>query len=147
MMGLRNGVNDWATIGHGMVDFTTPFSVYDVDLKYAEIFYNRTNLQEITILEGSTQINGYALRGCTGLTKLVIPDSVSYIGAYAFNNSTSLEYVVVLNTTPPTLVNSNAFGSTNNCPIYVPDGSVNAYKTASQWSNLASRIFSINDMP
>jgi hypothetical protein len=39
--------------------------------------------------------------------------------------------------TPPTLDNS-VFTSTNNCPIYVLCGTLDAYKTA--WSNYASRI-------
>ena len=32
------------------------------------------------------------------------------------------------------------FISTNNCPIYVPAGSVEAYKTAEYWSDYADRI-------
>jgi hypothetical protein len=41
--------------------------------------------------------------------------------------------------TPPTL-GSNAFDSTNNCPIYVPAESVNTYKSATNWSTYADRI-------
>ena len=37
--------------------------------------------------------------------------------------------------------NVYVFNSTNNCPIYVPCESVNAYKTADIWSNYASRIY------
>jgi hypothetical protein len=36
------------------------------------------------------------------------------------------------------------FDSTNNCPIYVPSGSVNTYKAADGWSNYASRIKAIS---
>jgi hypothetical protein len=50
-------------------------------------------------------------------------------------------------TTPPTLASSGAFGEQNNAPIYVPDGSVNAYKTATNWVDLASRIFPISEKP
>ena len=45
-------------------------------------------------------------------------------------------------TTPPTL-SSNALDYTNNCPIYVPSASVNAYKSANNWSTYASRIQAI----
>jgi len=48
-------------------------------------------------------------------------------------------------TTPPTLANINAFSNQNNAPIYVPDASVDDYKKATNWVDLASRIFSIND--
>jgi len=43
---------------------------------------------------------------------------------------------------PPTL-GSSTFDDTNNCPIYVPSGSVNAYKSASGWSTYADRIQAI----
>jgi hypothetical protein len=46
--------------------------------------------------------------------------------------------------TPPTITN-NSFFNTNNAPFYVPDASVTAYKTATNWVDLADRIFSIND--
>jgi len=62
------------------------------------------------------------------------------IGDQAFYNCNKLTSITCLATTPPTL-GSNVFYSTNNCPIYVPSGSVNAYK--SSWSDYASRIQSI----
>ena len=76
---------------------------------------------------------------------LVIPDSVTSIGSYAFRNWESVPYIEIQATTPPTLTNANAFNNQNNAPIYVPDESVNNYKTATNWVNLADRIFSIND--
>jgi hypothetical protein len=45
-----------------------------------------------------------------------------------------------LNKVPPTLANSNALSNTNDCPIFVPFASVNAYKTAENWSVYADRI-------
>ena len=35
------------------------------------------------------------------------------------------------------------FQDTNNCPIYVPNESVEAYKAAPGWSDYADRIFGI----
>jgi hypothetical protein len=54
-----------------------------------------------------------------------------------------LTSIIVNATTPPKLSNSNAFNNTNDCPIYVPSGSVNTYKSASGWSTYASRIQAI----
>jgi len=48
-------------------------------------------------------------------------------------------------TTPPTLVNINAFGNQNGAPIYVPDESVDDYKEATNWVDLADRIFPMSD--
>ena len=79
---------------------------------------------------------------CTGLTTLVIPSNISYIGTSAFYYCTGLTSITVESTTPPTIV-SGSFGYTNDCPIYVPPESVDAYKAASGWSNYASRIQAI----
>jgi hypothetical protein len=93
-----------------------------------------------------TTIANYAFYGWSANNQpLVIPDSVTSIGREAFRYWSLVPYVEIRATTPPTLVNANAFGNQNNAPIYVPDASVTAYKTATNWVSLASRIFSIND--
>lgn len=82
----------------------------------------------------------YMLDSCTNL-KHVRLQAVTSITNMTFANCTALEYIIIDNTTVPTLSHSNAFNNTNNCPIYVPDASVDAYKTASaDWSTHASRI-------
>ena len=45
-------------------------------------------------------------------------------------------------TTAPS-IGSTVFDGTNDCPIYVPAGSVNTYKTAQGWNKYADRIFPI----
>ena len=47
--------------------------------------------------------------------------------------------------TPPTLAGAFAFGSQRDAPIYVPDGSVYDYRTATNWVDVANRIFPISD--
>lgn len=103
-----------------------------------------TGLTSITIPDSVTSINVSILQNCTGLTNITIPNSVTYIGNIAFSNCTSLTSVTIQATTPPTLGNANAFNNTNNCPIYVPAESVDTYKSATNWSSLASRIQSIS---
>ena len=45
---------------------------------------------------------------------------------------------------PPTLGNSSVFDSTNNATIYVPQGTLAAYQSASYWSEYASRMQEIS---
>jgi len=78
----------------------------------------------------------------TSLTSITIGSSVTTIEPLAFNSCESLESITCLATAPPTL-GVMALNITNDCPIYVPSASVNAYKSASGWSNYASRIQAI----
>lgn len=101
-----------------------------------------SGLTNCTLGSGITEIYDYAFQSCTGLTSIVIPNGVTSIWDYAFSNCYSLTSVTVNAVTPPTLY-GDAFDNTNNCPIYVPAGSVNDYKSASGWSSYASRIQAI----
>lgn len=86
-----------------------------------------------------TTISNNVFQNCTGLTSVTIPESVTSIGTYVFGGCTGLTSITFEATTPPTL-SSGAFDNTNNCPIYVPAESVNAYKAAQYWSTYADRI-------
>ena len=72
--------------------------------------------------------------------RLTIPGSVTEIGTYAFYRCSSLKSVYCKPTTPPTgdyvMFSSNASVR----KIYVPAGSVEAYKSASYWKEYASDI-------
>ena len=100
-------------------------------------FFGCSGLTSITIPNSITSIGNYAFCNCTGLTSVTIPDSVTSIGEGAFYNCTGLTSVTIEAETPPTL-GSDVFYDINNCPIYVPCGTLDAYKSA--WSDYADRI-------
>lgn len=100
------------------------------------------NFQTIDIPEGVTSVSFYK---CANLVNVTIPSSVTEIVNAGFLGCTSLDYIRMLPTTPPTLESYgnkqyNNFNNSNNCPIYVPAASLTAYQTAPGWSNYASRI-------
>ena len=104
-------------------------------------FSDCLSLTSVTIPDTVTTIGSNSFTK-TGLTSVTIPESVTFIGKLAFFLSNSLTSITCLSETPPALGNyNNAFDNTNNCPIYVPEESVQAYKTA--WSTYASRIQAI----
>ena len=105
-------------------------------------FSNCTSLTSVTIPNSVTSIGNSAFSSCDSLTSITIPSGVTSIEYSVFYGCRSLTSVTVLATTPPTL-GPDAFYNTNNCPIYVPSTSVDAYKTASRWSSYASRIQAI----
>lgn len=100
---------------------------------------------ELIIPEGTTTIENSRFINVITLTSVTIPSSVNKIEQYAFNGCTSLQSITCLAIIPPILSRVGLgtgyilpFDNTNNCPIYVPEESVNAYKTA--WPTYASRI-------
>ena len=124
----------------GLTSVTIPSGVTII---YSNTFYSCGSLTSIEIPNGVTSIGGSAFNSCYRLLSITIPNSVTSIDYSAFQNCSGLTSVTVNATTPPTLVSSDVFDNTNNCPIYVPAASVNAYKAASIWSTYASRIQAI----
>ena len=77
-----------------------------------------------------------------GEKTLKLGNSLTSLGNYTVRNNYNMEEIIISATTPPSL-GLGVFGSTNNCPIYVPDGSVSSYQAA--WSSLSSRIIGISN--
>jgi hypothetical protein len=107
-------------------------------------FSGCTSLSSVTMTSGTTSINQQAFYQCTSLSSVTIPSTVTGIYAYAFYGCSSLKRVEIHATTPPTLGNAYVF---ENTPItnaygyiYVPNGSVDAYKSASGWINYKNKI-------
>ena len=101
-----------------------------------------TSLSSVTIPSSVTSIGTGAFMDCPILTSITIPSGVTFIGDNAFTSCSSLSSIIVEATTPPAL-GSGVFNYTNDCPIYVPSESVQAYKTANRWRTYASRIQAI----
>ena len=104
--------------------------------------FSGSSITSLTIGSNPTTIGQGMFTKCTKLTTIVIPSNISSINSYAFRNCTGLTSITVHSTTPPTL-GTWVFDDTNDCPIYVPSESVNAYKAASGWSSYKSRIQAI----
>ena len=115
---------------------------YDSNAALGSSQFTGSSITSLTIGSHPTKIGGSMFQNCTKLTTLVIPSNISSINGYAFDGCSGLTSITVESTTPPTL-GYEAFNNTNNCPIYVPSGSVDAYKAASKWSSYASRIQAI----
>ena len=93
--------------------------------------------------------------------KLVIPEHITGFSSSCFrfskcdlldlpfgiatipNYSQNITVLIVRAVTPPTLTVYSNFNSATN--IYVPDGSVDAYKTASSWTRFASKISPLSE--
>lgn len=79
--------------------------------------------------------------------KIEFDESLSIMSAQMMNSSMPLCTAYIFHSvTPPAMANVNALGTINSeAKIYVPDESVNAYKTATNWSTYASYIYPLSE--
>ena len=121
-----------------LTSVTIPGSVNKID---HSAFRDCDNLASVTISDGVKTIRDYAFYGCSSLTSVTIPDSVTTIGSNAFYYCNKLAKVYCKAVTPPVGA-TGMFNMRASSPnIYVPMGSVEAYKSADGWSNYVDYIF------
>lgn len=148
----------------GLKTVSLPQTVRTISL---EAFKDCSALLSVTMQEGVTRIGGNAFQGCNSLrrfqmpstvtsigsfvlqgssliTSLVIPENVSSIDTFSLYGCSGLTSVTVLGEQPATL-GFRALDETNDCPIYAPAASVDAYKKADGWKEYASRIQAIKE--
>ena len=100
-------------------------------------FSGCTSLSGVSIPSSVTVIGEAAFRGCTSLTSVDIPSSVTEIGYRAFENCSKLE-TVNMNSIRPHLVGHIAFTQGT---ITIPqEADLDEWKTDSRWSEYADRI-------
>ena len=103
-------------------------------------FSSCIGLTEIEIPNTIVEIGSRAFFGCVGLEALQIPSSVTAIGSEAFKNASGLKEVAMLSAQPPVLSDDAFDGCEALDNIFVPEDSVDAYKNAFGWSDVAGLI-------
>lgn len=104
-------------------------------------FSNCNSLVSVTIGRSVTSIGMLTFDRCSSLTEIVIPEGVTFIGSSAFSACGNLQKIYCTPTIPPTLESNSIFsGIYADAVIYVPQESVDSYKSAVDWSNYAGKI-------
>ena len=139
-------IEEGAFSGNHLTNVTIPNSVKSIE-KGA---FSGNGLTNISIPNGVTSIGKYAFFG-NPLTNIVIPSSVTNIGPEAFAYGIPLHHVyphissitVTIHATNPPILEGSIFEifSKHLVKIYVPAGSLAAYKTDKGWSLYASQIY------
>lgn len=105
------------------------------------------SLASIVIPESMKHIFKYTFHTCYSLSSIVIPNGITSIREYAFYSCKMLKYIILKPTVPPTLYDTSTALPNTLKAIYVPDSSVSAYQAATNWSDFASKIKGISEMP
>ena len=101
-----------------------------------------SGMTSINIPDSISSIDDYAFSDCSGLTTCSIGTGIRSIGFLAFRRCVNLNTLIVNAVSPPS-IKSDTFKNTNIQYILVPEGSVNAYKSATNWSSYSSKIMAI----
>ena len=102
-------------------------------------FEGCSGLTKLTLPDSITSIGDCAFYGCSGLTELTLPNSVKSIGDGAFAYCSDLSKITSLAEIPP-VCGSGVFDRVNktNCELIVPEGSVAAYTRAEDWNKFSN---------
>ena len=105
------------------------------------VFYGCSSLTTINIPNSITLIDDCAFRDCTSLTSITIPNSVKAIGQSVFSGCSNLKTIHCKSTQPiasiKVICDSNTY---ENVTLYVPKGSLNAYKNNNVWSKFGNIV-------
>lgn len=102
-------------------------------------FKGCSSLTSYDIPSSVASIEDNAFEGCTNLKRITIPSNVTLIGQNVFDECTNLENVISLSVVPPS-ISDNTFPSSVILwtTLYVPQGSLKAYKESSTWSQFSN---------
>lgn len=157
-------IKDSAFRSSGLTSVTIPESVTTIE---SEAFKRCASLVEAHLPSGLTVLNSALFSSCGNLESVNIPEGVTTIGPEVFRDCFKFKYVempstvtsiggncfyrvaiteLVMHAVVPPSLPGNSLGE--GClvqAIYVPDESVEAYKTSDGWSRYASYIKPISE--
>ena len=148
-----NSTNNVTNMGSNIFQDCTSITSFTIKnicrVEGAAMFLGCSNLEEVIFEQGSgpdiifvgeSSWSGGWFVG-TKITKLDLPERVVSFGNASLNCST-LRTLIIRKTTVPT---KGSWSLNSNVQIYVPDESVELYK--SEWTDVANRIYGISTLP
>ena len=140
---ITNGLGSIFQISYNLEYLILPNTITSLDGYAFNGMYNRkfTNFKYTT-----TSIGASTFAGNYSCEKFIIPSTVLTIGNNAFANNYQSCCYLCYPTTPPSL-GTTVYNNINLLSkIYVPDASVNAYKTATGWIGVYNNyIYPLSD--
>lgn len=109
------------------------------DNAFYKSFGESSGLTSVIIPQSLIHIGSYAFRYCSGLTSITIPSSVTSIGDGTFSDCMRLTSVTV-DIAKPLRIYEGTFLNRTNATLYIPKGSKAAYETADYWKEFKEII-------
>ena len=138
-------INQETFYGTSLTSFIIPKSIASIGNK---AFGNCSNLVSINFETGGTTqlyLGAQLFSNCPLLTKIVLPSNTTNLETDFLGYHDVASTIVLNPTTVPTL--NGAIGGSTDTQFYVPDSSLNTYKAAAEWSDMASRIHGMSTYP
>lgn len=125
-------------------ELVVPDGIPKITKQYSICFSKLTSL---VFPDSVIEVGSRAVENCYEMRRVEFGVGLQVLNSSAIEGARSLRDVVVKATVPPTIIGSSIFGTyemfgkVDN--VYVPAGSVNAYKSALGWQEGASKIKAI----
>ena len=96
-------------------------------------FQDCSGLASLELAEGVQKLGSSAFRDCSALTQVTLPASLTEVGIRVFGGHGPSIVFTSLATTPPDHNGGYPLGEVDGVTLYVPQGSLEAYKSAFGW--------------
>jgi hypothetical protein len=143
---IPNGVTK---LGIGTFKGCSSLTEIDLPQSITEIgssCFSGTSIESFTFPNNVQIVAARVLAGITTLKTVVVGSNVTRFAAGSFSACTSLSSVTINSVTVPTIVSTTfpkVDGAYTDFKVYVPSESLEAYKAADVWSDLADKIYPI----
>ena len=129
----------WHLTDDGVLTITGKGEMYDYSVPYNSAPWRYFGVKRIIVGDSVTTIGEYAFSYCSSLTSITIPNSVTTIKEYAFSNCSSLTSVTIPNSV--TTIGDNAF---NGCSSLTSVNIPNSVTTIGGWAfSICSSLTSV----
>ena len=115
-------------------------------VKIGNSFLSRSKVNTVVLPNSVTTIDYGFCTYANSLTYVELGENVTSIGGAFLYNSGVHKVLIVKSVIPPVVTEANYFlVNSGTTAIFVPDDSVEAYKSADVWSGFAGRIKPLSD--
>lgn len=99
-----------------------------------------TELDSVNIPNGVKSIGVYSFWYCPSLSKFELPNSVSSLGLSIVTKTDNIKDIICKAETPPATDISITSIDKRNCILYIPKGSLEAYRNADEWKDFETIV-------